>query len=603
MTEHDSAGNVVPLGTDFNDLVNKYGEEAARRALENAEAPPPWEAVKLPPDWRVSRRGVRRVDDEDNEDWVALAPVWVDALTRHPSAGGWGAVVRWLDRDGQEQERAIPFSRFHEQGNGLAQELADDGLAVIPGKERKLAAYLGSCSPEARVQSLDRLGWLEDKARLAFVQPHHVIAQGGEERAVYQPEAHSPTAQTMHASGTLAEWKSHVAEPCRGNPALIFSLCTALAAPLLRAGEIESGGFHVYGTTTAGKTTWLQVAASAFGNGADPSLSPDTAFIRRWNATSNAIEGLAAAHNDLPLCLDEIGTCSARDQGVVVYNIAGGQGRSALNRDRSLRGPRTWRTLLLSTGEKSVQEAIAEAGQTIKGGQLVRVADLPLTPIQDPHGQAVEDFADQLKRACARYYGTAGPAFVERLITESEDVYDLRSTVADLLDGAAQAITPERAAKEQRRVIKRFALATVAGWLASRFDLLPYSAEEITEASRDAANRWLADTTNLSEGERGVEQLRSFILRFGGSRFESKDNSGEVRDRAGYFDPANDLYLFTEDGFREACGGHNPQTTAKELSRRGLLYKNDSARLRSRHSIRGRRITLYAVKADVIGDE
>ncbi|WP_207132129.1 DUF927 domain-containing protein [Halorhodospira neutriphila] len=609
---------IPPEAGDFNDLAVAHGLEAVAEALQTAAPPspeepteteaeesaPPWRNADMPPGWRISRKGVCREGDDDETEWVALAPVWVPALTRDPHGGGWGSVVRWLDRDGNQQERAIPFSRFHEQGNTLAQELADDGLAVIPGKERKLAQFLGSCWPDARVRSVERLGWLDDAGgALAYVQPHRVITAGGDKEVVYQPERYSPTARTIHAAGTLAEWQEHVATPCQGNPALIWGLCAGLAAPLLRAAELESGGFHLYGTTTGGKTTCLQVAASVFGCGADPAQNPDTAFIRRWNATANAVEGLAAAHNDSPLCLDEIGTCSARDFGGLVYNIAGGQGRAAMSQNRQLKAPRSWRTLLLSTGELSVADKIAEGGKEAKGGQLVRIADLALDPIlADTHGELPEDFGYALKRACGRYYGTAGPALVEYLVGQSDDVYDLRNTVSTLLDRAAHRLTPGNLPAEQRRVLRRFGLVLVAGWLARRAGVLPFGDEEVEQAVRAVVNQWLASAETQSEAERGVEAIRAFILRHG-ARFQHKNASQDVRERVGYYDEGNALYLFTDEGFREACGGHDHKAVAKELDRRGLLHKNDASRHKSKHSIGTKRSSFYAIREAVLDDE
>ncbi|MFA9459908.1 DUF927 domain-containing protein [Thiohalorhabdus methylotrophus] len=612
---------VPPKPGDFNDLAQAYGLEAVAEALAAPYAPnpeeespagedrdpetgPPWREAETPPGWRISASGVHRVDDDGNEDWVALAPVWVAALTRNPHGGGWGGVVRWLDRDHNPQERAIPYSRFHEQGNTLAQELADDGLAVIPGKERKLAQFLGSCAPTARVRSVERLGWLDDSGgALAYVQPHRVITAGGDEEVVYQPERYSPTARTIHAAGTLDEWRAHVATPCHGNPSLIFAICAGLAAPLLRAAELESGGFHLYGTTTSGKTTWLQVAASVFGCGADPAQNPDTAFIRRWNATGNAVEGLAAAHNDAPLCLDEIGTCSARDFGALVYNVAGGQGRAAMSQNRNLKAPRSWRTLLLSTGELSTAAKIAEGGKKAKGGQLVRIADLALDPVlADTHGEPVADFGDALKRACGRYYGTAGPALVEYLVGQSDDAFDLRNTVSTLLDRAAHRLTPDHLPAEQRRVLRRYGLVLVAGWLARRAGLVPFVDEEVEQAVRVVVDKWLASAETQSEAERGVEAIQAFILRHG-ARFQAKSGGPEVRERVGYHDEGNALYLFTPEGFREACGGHDSKTVANELDRRGLLYKNDASRHRSLHSVGGKRPRFYAVREQILNDD
>ena len=72
----------------------------------------------------------------------------------------------------------------------------------------------------------------------------------------------------------------------------------AFAGPLLHMLDHESGGFHLYGDSSGGKTTHLQVAASIYGG---PRL------VRSWRSTDNALESIAAAHSDGLLVLGEIG--------------------------------------------------------------------------------------------------------------------------------------------------------------------------------------------------------------------------------------------------------------------------------------------------------
>jgi uncharacterized protein (DUF927 family) len=86
--------------------------------------------------------------------------------------------------------------------------------------------------------------------------------------------------------GTLDGWKSEVAAKCAGNSRLLFSLGTAFASPLLPLAQIESGGFHLVGTTSIGKTTALNLAASVAGLKTIPS----------WRSTSNALETAIRIH-------------------------------------------------------------------------------------------------------------------------------------------------------------------------------------------------------------------------------------------------------------------------------------------------------------------
>jgi len=309
--------------------------------------------------------------------------------------------------------------------------------------------------------------------------------------------------------------------------------------------------------------------------------------------TTNALEGLAAAHSDGLLVLDELGTCTARDFGKAVYDLAGGQGKSAMDQSRNLKQQRTWRILILSTGEIPARQKIEEEKHTVKAGQMLRLIDIPAGEnILTPGTPEPARLVDTLKRNCGMFFGTAGPAFVKALVNGAREVSELRDIITQLLDQTTKTFTPSGAGPEQARAIKKFALVAVAGILAVRLGVLPLTEEEVTESVRVVLDVWLADAAPLPDVERGVAAVRDFILRHQEARFHRIDqSSGEehfvVRDLAGYWDKERSVYLFTPEGFREACKGHDSKEVARELARRGLLFQNQGDRLVSKTSIPG----------------
>jgi len=69
---------------------------------------------------------------------------------------------------------------------------------------------------------------------------------------------------------------------------------------------------------------------------------------------------------------------------------------------------------------------------------------------------------------------------------------------------------------------------------------------------------------------------------------DDPSDKGRPRGMAGFLEikeTGRDLYLFTTEGFRQACGGYDPEEVANELRRRGYLFGNDNNRLKSRHAI------------------
>lgn len=106
-----------------------------------------------------------------------------------------------------------------------------------------------------------------------------------------EPDQHHPT------SGTVQAWKERVSALCVGNSRLTFSVACAFAGALLRPSGTASGGFHLYGGASCGKTTALKVAASVFGG---------PASLQGWRTSGNALEAIAAQHSDTLLTLAEL---------------------------------------------------------------------------------------------------------------------------------------------------------------------------------------------------------------------------------------------------------------------------------------------------------
>src|SRR5690606_40758644 len=100
-------------------------------------------------------------------------------------------------------------------------------------------------------------------------------------------------------------------------------------------------------------------------------------FIRTWRATSNGLEGIAAALSDTALVLDEIGEADGREIGATVYALGNGTGKARASRNGTARRPYRWRIAILSSGERSLAAHMSEAGHRPKAGQSVRLLDIP----------------------------------------------------------------------------------------------------------------------------------------------------------------------------------------------------------------------------------
>ena len=572
-------------------------------------APAPWDSDAIPDGYELRFDGTLLVSVNSGKSERIAGPVWVSAFTEDKGDRRFGFVLKWLDRRRNIQERAFPMEMLHEQGRGLVMTLANSGLEIPPGKERALITYLGHFDSDKTnwIQSVPQLGWVSSQSgELAYMLANaDVIAASGYPPVIFQPEQNSPTVQSMHSKGSLDAWNESVVGACKGNPFLIFSLCVGFAGPLLKQAQLESGGFHLFGRSSHGKTTAAQVAASVFGCGSDPSDAPEHSYVQRWNSTKNAYEALLAAHNDSVLILDEIHTADDRDFGSVIYNLAGGKGKQSLSRNRQLRAPRSWRALILSTGEISVRQKIEQDRRSPHAGQLLRMIDVPTDSgiILQTNGQPPGEFARRLKLSCGKHYGTAGPTFIRELVSSYEDSFALSATIKQMLEAELTVLVPSDVAPEQRRGLQRFALLGVAGRLASSLGVFSMCSGEIQEAIARVSSLWLQSSGNIPDHIRGALAVRDFIMR-DEARFRDivpNPDAPRIRDLAGYRDRNRGLFLFTHDGFQEACGEANTTDVARVLASAGYLRRGEANRFTTKQMVDGHRPRLYAIYDRIIG--
>ena len=575
----------------------------------------PWPFV---PSWNITSDGVL----DHNNSPIVLRPLWVDALTKN-GLGMWGVSLKFFDLDWHLKSWAIPRDRLHEQGGVLGRELAAQGLPVVPGKEKWVSRFIVQQEGvvKERIRAAGRLGWLDaSESPAVFVLPDQVLGEYGQE-IVYQPEAALHTAETLHGAGKLQDWQKHVAAPCVGNPILMFALMVGLAGPLVKLCAEQSGGWHIYGVTTGGKTTAAQVAASVWGCGADPQEGPEVTSICKWYTTGNALEATAEIRNDMVLALDEIGEVDVQELGRIIYQLAGGLSKGRSTASGGLRAAKTWRLLFLSTGEKSAAQMLAQVGQTAKGGQRVRMPDIPADDdkgeraiIVDTHGVDAKDFVQSLKSSCARFYGLAGPVFVTYLIAKASTrgltglSGDLREELREmeaimLVDrdtGELLDLPPEG-----RRVCRRFSLVALAGAKAAEAGIIDWDLDSIVGAVLDVRDRWLAEQgTERSETDRALAYFRDQLIAQASRirRYDATDRV-QIRDALGF--RTDDYYLLTEHGVSELCGEHDSRSILRTLRARGFLYPQADRLTRKSPKLAGygnRRLNLYWVSVDFLGE-
>lgn len=287
----------------------------------------------------------------------------------------------------------------------------------------------------------------------------------------------------------MEEWQARIGRKAVGNPLLALGLSQAFFGPLQGLlGRDLGGGIHLMGSSSSGKSTIAEAAASVLGG---PRMK------RSWNATINGLEAVAAALNGTPLVLDEIGEAPPRQIGETIYMLANEVGRSRMSGDGSAQDSLTWALPFLSTGETRLSECLAETGKRVMGGQSVRLIEVEA---DGRRYRAFDDlqgatdgaaFARDLKDATLRCHGTAGVAFLERLVADREAAILRIRTLADAFRREALLRHADPLDGPAERVQERLAFIAAAGELASEWEITGWPAGEATRALLNVFEEWL----------------------------------------------------------------------------------------------------------------
>jgi uncharacterized protein (DUF927 family) len=463
-------------------------------------------------------------------------------------------------------------------GDGIEvyRRLLGEGVRLATGRKDRgrLLDYLQDSLPTRAVKSVSRLGW--DTG--TFILPD--VAIGTEaEKVIYQ----SPREQEHHyrVSCSVEDWRSNVGRYCPGNSRLVFAVSAGFAGPLLDITGEESGGFHLRGNSSTGKSTALLVAGSVWGGGTNKG------FVETWRATLNGLEAIAELHNHGLLCLDELGQVDPREAGETAYLLANGAGKSRMTKSVGARRKLTWTLLVLSSGEISLADHVRTVGKRTRAGQEVRLIDLAadaqagLGLFEELHGTASPDqFSRLLAENAKKFYGAPVRAFL-KFVCECRA--DIEKAVSQYKAAFLKQHVPPEAVGEISRAAGRFALIGAAGELATDAGITGWVEGESISAATRLFREWISRRTmKAGDEEAAIRQVRAVIEAHGGSRFEGvqKEKNGTwqrssepITNRLGFRlqGDVTEYFILSEVFRSEVCAGFDPGITAQALANRGYL--------------------------------
>jgi hypothetical protein len=472
--------------------------------------------------WELSDNGVIHVsvDDEgipsDKVKVAATRPVLLAGRAVDVDSGEYSVEVAWINEDGRIGRQWTPRADVMDGRKLIA--LATHGAPVCSPTASDLSRFLDWCDstwaaklPQRAVSV--RLGHI----RGGFLRGtgwHPAPVQDGEPLPppvhLTPPGGYEVLTAAIHERGTWEGWLEAWAVAAQ-RPVARLAVYTALASALLPWTTDRGCVLDVWGETSIGKTTALNLAASVW---AQP-----RGYVGKWASTMTYRERSAAVLSCLPLLLDDTRQIAPKERdliGQTVYQLADGQGKGR-GFVFGAQARAVWCSFTISTGESPL------LGTSQDEGARARCLSVEGAPFGD-RSEAVT-----VNRVTDRHYGHLGARFVGALLARGRPAV---SALWEERDAAwAQALAP--AGGLAARLAAHIAAIEVAAMVAHEDCGLPDGSwDEIASAINVAG---AAATHSGTDADKPLAALRAVLSRataqqssFWGRHAVDRDNEAKT---------------------------------------------------------------------------
>lgn len=483
----------------------------------------------------------------------------------------WKRVIQFLDKDNTLHRLLIPYEHFMGEAPEALKIIANHGLMPPRQAYKKnvFINYIQDYPIEQRFRCVDRAGWHGNY----FATPNKTYGNSEDEELLFHSDIKNP----YTVSGHFEEWQelSRLAEP---HSLAVLAFSCAFSGQLVTPLGVESGGFHIYGSSTDGKSTITKASCSVWGNPKHISKS--------WRTTDNALENEAELRNDSFLNLDELRQATPKAVSDIVYMLTGGQGKARSTKAGKNRDSKQFSLMYTSTGEITLEDHLRRGNIELDAGLLLRFAHLSSDAGKGygvfeciNYGNNSSDVGNRINELAAKNYGHAGIKWLVYLTSDKDAVIHKAQELLDsFIEQQAQVKNGQA-----NRVLRRFALVAVAGELATLAGITGWQPGRAFEAIAQCFNTWLdtLGTDKNLEEIKILEHIKAFFESNGTSRFENltaiRQANGEVipqriYNRVGYYDPDEKVYLVSPIMFKKEISlGMNEINVKKVLLKYGWI--------------------------------
>ena len=314
-------------------------------------------------------------------EYVCRTAIQISGVYADEDTGLHSVVLRFYD--GMRNRRET-FDRQMLTDPQTVKKLSGYGITVTSAKHLALAfaLRLHNCPV---MPSASRLGWFGSEF-VPYSSQIFCLTKSTTCEIMFQAAA-TP-------SGHPEYWKKTARETLQSSCGARFALSASLCSPILFLTKQLGFGVHLFGKTGTGKTVFLLLAASVWGN-------PQN-LMKSMSSTAVGMEKTAAFLCHLPLMLDELQEVTNKELFEnIVYMLSNGKSKTRGTKEGGIADESRWLSVSITTGEQAIFDENAGTGAEN------RMLSVDLS--DETYGSA---YGSEIVESVSQNYGHAGREWI-----------------------------------------------------------------------------------------------------------------------------------------------------------------------------------------------
>jgi energy-coupling factor transporter ATP-binding protein EcfA2 len=345
---------------------------------------------------------------------------------------------RVVDKDGIKRDFTLKQSILAKP-EAMHGEILDKGLYLTQTQAKAtvgfMVAYIKQLQETIATEKMfSRLGWRDNYTK--YVLGGTLFKADGTQEQHPVSSDITRAVRGLDSAGTLEGWKEAMKfYLAPGHEAHRFAVYCGFGSPLLHMTGIKGVVVAATGESGAGKTTAVLAANSIMGHPKELVIDGNESGI-----TENALYVMYAARSSIMLHLDEVTRMRPEVFGRFCLAAPQGRPKDSLTQTREIReNTLFWEGTAIATANTNLYHVLASS-RADATAEAMRLFQLNF-PVPTSHTKTE---ADKFLRDIGKNYGTAGPVFLQFVVSNYATVCSRVEKMMALVDTKAQITSAER---------------------------------------------------------------------------------------------------------------------------------------------------------------